>query len=395
MSMYDTQTSYASRMCDLDGTIYQALDLKERAWQATTSNTNSVGCEIANIGAYDPTGPTPFAQWYATDASGNTIITIPSVYGDGGIHTPGFIGSPSRPGPIAGNIQGQDLIQYDYTPQQYAALSRLIAAFCTIFPAIPCTYPTDAQGNLIPQKLPDAELATYTGLLGHFHIQTNKVDPGPAMQWDRLLLGAQSAMNEAKLAKAAAKIGGGVDQAQCKEWNLMRKMERKLINAAEETAARQRSDDMFYMVDGAWWTALQAWLHCTDGSVKRPAAVANNLLLEADERTPRKGLVLGQQYKTVHRAVWMELVELYGAATPIVRATTSIYGSKDSKPVVAASSPPAYVPVSSSSVVDASPAASSSSNSSFVVPAVTMLSDDPWIVVSKRVTGAPGGAAAL
>ena len=39
-------------MLDIDGTIYQTLDLKERAWHATTSNTRSVGIEIANMGAY-------------------------------------------------------------------------------------------------------------------------------------------------------------------------------------------------------------------------------------------------------------------------------------------------------------------------------------------------------
>ena len=39
-------------MLDLDGTIYQTLDLKERAWHATSSNSRSVGIEIANIGAY-------------------------------------------------------------------------------------------------------------------------------------------------------------------------------------------------------------------------------------------------------------------------------------------------------------------------------------------------------
>ena len=69
-------------------------------------------------------------------------ITIPAQYGDGGIRTPGFVGQPARPAPVPGNIQGQNLIQFDYTPQQYAALSKLIAAFCTIFPKVPPTVPT-------------------------------------------------------------------------------------------------------------------------------------------------------------------------------------------------------------------------------------------------------------
>ena len=39
-------------LLDADGTIYQTLDLKERAWHAGTANDRSVGIEIANIGAY-------------------------------------------------------------------------------------------------------------------------------------------------------------------------------------------------------------------------------------------------------------------------------------------------------------------------------------------------------
>ena len=45
-------------MLDLDGTIYQTLDLKERAWHATSSNSRSIGIEIANIGVY-PMTPAP------------------------------------------------------------------------------------------------------------------------------------------------------------------------------------------------------------------------------------------------------------------------------------------------------------------------------------------------
>ena len=54
-------------------------------------------------------------------------------------------------------------------------------------PKIKCDYPKDAAGHLIRKKLPDAELKTYEGVLGHFHIQTDKVDPGPAFQWDYVI----------------------------------------------------------------------------------------------------------------------------------------------------------------------------------------------------------------
>jgi len=179
-------------MLDLDGTIYQTLDLKERAWHATTSNTRSVGVEIANPGAYGPGEKNPFRAWYAKEPCGRTRITIPETYGDGGIRTEHFIGRPARPEPVQGVIQGRDLVQYDFTPEQYRALIKLTATLCKVLPQIKCDYPKDAAGKLIAQKLPDADLESYHGILGHFHIQTNKVDPGPAFQWDYVIRRARS-----------------------------------------------------------------------------------------------------------------------------------------------------------------------------------------------------------
>jgi N-acetyl-anhydromuramyl-L-alanine amidase AmpD len=49
----------------------------------------------------------------------------------------------------------------------------------------------DAGGKLIPLKLPDDELNNYQGVMGHYHIQTNKVDPGPAFDWERVIGGAK------------------------------------------------------------------------------------------------------------------------------------------------------------------------------------------------------------
>lgn len=174
-------------LLDLDGTIYQTLDVKERAWHATSSNGRSVGIEIANIGAYGTNERAPFAEWYVPETNGQTRITIPKRFGDGGLRTRGFVGHPARPGPIRGVIQGQELIQYDFTPQQYRALAKLTASLCRVLPKIKCDYPTDARGKLIAQKLPAKELKQYQGILGHFHVQTDKVDPGPAFDWDYVI----------------------------------------------------------------------------------------------------------------------------------------------------------------------------------------------------------------
>ena len=174
-------------MIDLDGTIYQTLDLKERAWHATTSNTRSIGVEISNVGAFSKDEHDPFDKWYGHDENGHTRITLPAEIGDGGERTPDFIGRPIREEAVSGVIQGRELKQYDFTPQQYDALIKLTATVCRIFPKLKCDFPHDENGKLIPQKLPDEQLNAYQGLIGHYHIQIEKVDPGPAIQWDRLI----------------------------------------------------------------------------------------------------------------------------------------------------------------------------------------------------------------
>ena len=175
-------------MLDIDGTIYQTLDLKERAWHATTSNDRSVGIEIANIGSYEVGAKDPFAEWYQLDAAGKAQrITLPSRLGDGGVRTPGFIGVPMRPELVTGPIQGTQQRMYDLTPQQYDSLIKLTATLCTVLPEIKCAYPVDSAGKPLTDKLPDDQLAAYQGLLGHYHIQKNKVDPGPAFQWEYVI----------------------------------------------------------------------------------------------------------------------------------------------------------------------------------------------------------------
>jgi N-acetylmuramoyl-L-alanine amidase len=182
-------------LLDLDGTVYQTLDLKERAWHATTANTRSVGIEIANVGAFPPNRAASLHQWYQPDPSGRVRVVLPARMGDGGVRTEGFVARPARPEPVQGVLQNQKLVQYDLTPEQYRALIQLTAALCRVFPKLKCDYPRDASGALVTQKLPDDQLESYAGVLGHFHIQTNKIDPGPAFQWDRVIGGARKELH--------------------------------------------------------------------------------------------------------------------------------------------------------------------------------------------------------
>jgi N-acetyl-anhydromuramyl-L-alanine amidase AmpD len=191
-------------MLDLDGTIYQTLDLKERAFHATTSNHRSIGIEIANMGAYGPGDTKVLDEWYPRDAAGKPFIKVPEKLGDPLIRTKDFTARPIRPDPVRGVVQGQELVQYDLTPEQYAALIKLTAALATVFPKITPDYPRDAAGNLVTAKLPDDRLAAYQGVLGHFHVQTNKTDPGPALQWDKVIDGARRLLRLPPIKRPAA-----------------------------------------------------------------------------------------------------------------------------------------------------------------------------------------------
>lgn len=173
-------------LLDIDGTVYQTLDLQERALHATTSNDRSVGIEIANIGAYPPDAARPLEEWYQRKPDGSTLLTIPKRFSEPRILTAGFRGHPARADRVEGILQGQRLVQYDFTPEQYTALAKLTAALCRVFPRIRADYPHGFFGDEpLSKKMNDSRLARYRGILGHYQLQENKVDPGPAFDWRR------------------------------------------------------------------------------------------------------------------------------------------------------------------------------------------------------------------
>jgi N-acetyl-anhydromuramyl-L-alanine amidase AmpD len=80
-----------------------------------------------------------------------------------------------------------------------------------VLPKINCDYPRDPDGKLIPRKLNDEKLNNYQGVLGHYHIQTNKNDPGPALDWDQLIGDARNLMKNSRL-RSPAPTGRGQEQ---------------------------------------------------------------------------------------------------------------------------------------------------------------------------------------
>jgi N-acetyl-anhydromuramyl-L-alanine amidase AmpD len=173
-------------MLDLDGTIYQTLDVKERAWHATMANTRSIGVEIANIGSYDAGGPDRFSKWYTKGPNNTTKLILPP---NNGLRNQNWTGGPARPDVVYGYVAGQMSMQYDFTPEQYQGLSKLIAALTLLFPKLKLQFPTNSKGEIINTSLSLDAFREYQGILGHFHIEEHppKYDPGPAFQWEKLM----------------------------------------------------------------------------------------------------------------------------------------------------------------------------------------------------------------
>lgn len=200
--LHDVRHLSVHFMIDVDGTVYQTLDLKERAWHAGHANDRSIGVEIANIGAYAPHRteeagpPPPLDKWYAVGNDGYARLALPpsKLSADHRVLTPGFVGMAARPGLIDGSIHGEQMVQYDFTAEQYAALIRLTAAVCRVFPRITTDCPRDAAGSPRWDVLTPAEFERFSGLVGHYHLTREKTDPGPAFNWERVVAGVKREM---------------------------------------------------------------------------------------------------------------------------------------------------------------------------------------------------------
>lgn len=199
--LHDERGLSVQFMLDIDGTIYQTMDLKESAWHATKANSRSVGIEIANIGAYPVGGPNPFSKWYELGADGHMHNIVPGGLEKAGLKNPKASLRPSEDPPVVGVVQGRKLEQYDLTPEQYDSLIKLTATLSQVFPKIKLRAPRDGSGQVVNHALPAEVYNKYEGVLGHFHVQENKTDPGPAFQWDKVIDGAKALVEGSRVAK--------------------------------------------------------------------------------------------------------------------------------------------------------------------------------------------------
>lgn len=183
-------------LLDVDGTIYQTLDLALRARHAGGVNDRSVGVEIAHPGPLELTRNLSDRYTHETDAAGDPDGLVRFDLGPlaPGVRTPDFVVRPARPAPISGPIHGRTYTMYDYTQEQYRALGHLLAALARAFPDLRLDAPRGPDGAVATTTVDPSRLgpSAGAGVVGHFHVGGHKQDPGPAFDWERVLTAARA-----------------------------------------------------------------------------------------------------------------------------------------------------------------------------------------------------------
>ncbi len=188
-ALHDNRGLSVHFMLDLDGTIYQTLDLRDRAFHAKDANDRSIGVEIANIGAMST--PKLLEEWYAPDATGEIRNLFPERARLGLQFRRDAIPRPARPQLLSGTIQRSKFVQYDFTKAQYESLWRLAAGLRAVFPRIKLEVPRDRSGKVVTNELVEPLRSSFEGIVGHYHLDDQKYDPGPAFDWEVFLAGAK------------------------------------------------------------------------------------------------------------------------------------------------------------------------------------------------------------
>ncbi|TAJ21182.1 MAG: N-acetylmuramoyl-L-alanine amidase [Planctomycetota bacterium] len=181
-------------LLDADGAIYQTLDLADTAWHARQANPRSVGVEIAQIGCYRVGKAAILDQWYPRDEQG-PYLKLPERLAKFPFRDAAYTARPERPERIRGAIHGAEYEQHDYTARQNEALAKLVGGVARALPRIRLDYPRGADGAVLDRALDDAEFRAFSGVLGHWHVTEDKVDPGPALDFERLIERARTPTN--------------------------------------------------------------------------------------------------------------------------------------------------------------------------------------------------------
>lgn len=208
-----------------DGTIYQAIDLDSAAYHGGEANNHSVGIDIVQrygffrfdedmtLERFDAMKPAERDQWLAKakrrrggacslleehpelEALANKLETEEErmFAADDDTNPHNFpsdlnagIKDPRRLHPIVGpvEINRGNVRGYGPTPAAMEATVLLSSALLAAYPEIPRSIPSTFRGDPILRVADDPR---GYGLVGHFHWEAMRVDPGPGFDWQALV----------------------------------------------------------------------------------------------------------------------------------------------------------------------------------------------------------------
>jgi N-acetylmuramoyl-L-alanine amidase len=148
----------AHLLLDRDGTIYQTLDLQGAcAFHAGKVNSRSIGVEICNPERLERNDP----------MEARPVVTL-------GVSNAGPNGMRS---PMLG-----------FYPRQVEAVIALTRALASLFPiplVLPKAVEPDAPAGVSQGRDTRVANGEFRGICGHYHLQSNKIDPGTAL-WQPL-----------------------------------------------------------------------------------------------------------------------------------------------------------------------------------------------------------------
>ncbi|MBM4387540.1 MAG: N-acetylmuramoyl-L-alanine amidase, partial [Deltaproteobacteria bacterium] len=154
-------------MIDLDGTIYQSVDLRDASYHAGEVNNFSIGIDLNN-------------------EMPNLLENRDYKY------TPPAEKNLERPLSETMVINGTRCRSYGYSDAQYVALLELLKTLVKLFPNIKPESPFNEKGEIITTMLEDMN---FPGIVGHWHISPTRWDPGPGFDWQRIFHGLASEHN--------------------------------------------------------------------------------------------------------------------------------------------------------------------------------------------------------
>lgn len=156
---------------DFDGTIHQTLDVAWAAYHAGETNMVSVSINFASQlpNLMREPDASPFRPGHAREAE---------------------LGAPEHRRPVSevSEINGAKVRSFGFTEAQYRSLGTLLRTLAGVFPALEAGAPRDPRGEVI-NRVVDEPLAL-RGVVAHYHLEAQRWDPGPGMDWDRLGLDA-------------------------------------------------------------------------------------------------------------------------------------------------------------------------------------------------------------